>query len=132
MSIDNDKDLVAYDIVVDANKLRHSNIQKKSLKENITSILRKINDELVIAHREGNYSIKTTMPIVFDIPNMSNKVGQRIIWYHVIRHLIDKNFRVDIHPSKDFCKLQITWITREDEQMISQQTKVIAEHTKRF
>jgi hypothetical protein len=132
MSIDNDKDLVACDIVVDANKLRHSNIQKKSLKENITSILRKVNDELVISHREGSYRIITTMPIVFDIPNMSNKVGQRIIWYHVIRHLIEKNYRVDIHPSKDFCKLQITWITKEDEEMITQQTNIIAKHTKQF
>lgn len=132
MSIDSDKDLVAQDIVVDANKLRHSNIQKKSLKENITSILRKINDELIISHREGNYSIVTTLPIVFDVPNMSNKVSQRIVWYYVVRHLLEKNYRADIHPSKDFCKLQITWITREDEEMITQQTKVIAAHTKRF
>jgi hypothetical protein len=129
---DNDKDLVARDIVVDANKLRHSNMQKKALKENITNNLRKINDELITAHREGNFSIQTTMPIVFDVPNMSNKVSQRIIWYHVMMHLMEKNYRVDIHPSKDFCKLRITWITKEDEEKIALQTKLIAEHTKKF
>jgi len=132
MSVDNDKDLVARDIVVDANKLRHSNIQKKVLKENITQILRKINDELSVSHREGNYSTITTMPIVFDIPNMSNKVSQRIIWFHVLQHLMVKNYRVAINPSKDFCKLKITWITKEDEEMMSRQTQIIAEHTKRF
>lgn len=132
MSLDNNKELSVRDIVVDANKLRHSNIQKKSLKENITEILRKINDELTVAHREGHFSITTTMPIVFDIPNMSNRVSQRIVWYHVIQHLLEKNYRVAINPSKNFCKLRITWITKEDEQMMANQTKIIAEHTKRF
>ena len=132
MSIDNDKDLLCRDLVIDANKLRHSNIQKKAVKENISEILKKINDELIVAHREGGYSIITTMPIIFDVPNMSNKVSQRIVWYHVMKHLLDKNYRININPSKDFCRLQITWITQEDEQMIMHQTKVIAEHTRRF
>ena len=132
MSLDNDKELICRDIVTDANKLRHNNIQKKSIKENITEILRRINEELVIAHREGNYSIMTHIPIIFDVPNMSNRVSQRIIWYHVMKHLLDKNYRININPTKDFCKLHITWITREDEQMIAVQTKVIAEHTRRF
>lgn len=132
MSLDNDKDLICRDIVVDANKLRHNNMQKKALKENIIEILKKINDELLLSFREGGYNIITTMPIIFDVPNMSNKVSQRIIWYHVMKHLLDKNYRININPSKDFCRLQITWITQEDEQMISHQTKVLAEHTLRF
>lgn len=132
MSIDNDKELVCRDIVIDANKLRHSNIQKKALRDNIVEILRKINDELIVSHREGSYSIITTMPIIFDVPNMVNKASQRIVWYHVIKSLLDKNYRININPSKDFCRLQITWITPEDEQLISLQTNVIAQHTKRF
>ena len=120
------------DIVVDANKLRHSSIQKKAIKDNISEILKKINDELVVAHREGGYSIITTMPIIFDVPNMSNKVSQRIVWFHVMKHLIDKHYRISINPSKDFCRLRITWITQEDEQLILHQTQVIAEHTQRF
>lgn len=132
MSLDNNKEIEVKDIVINANKLRHSNIQKKALKENIVQILKKINDELVVAHREGNYSIITTMPTVFDVPNMSNKVSQRIIWYHSIQHLLVQNYRVAINPTKDFCKLKITWITKEDEEMISRQTKTIAEITQRF
>lgn len=132
MSLDNDKDLLCSDIVIDANKLRHNNVQKKAIKENITEILRKINDELIVAYREGSYNIITTIPIIFDVPNMSNKVSQRIIWYHVMKHLLDKNYRICINPTKDFCRLKITWITQEDEHLIATHTKVIAEHTKRF
>lgn len=120
------------DIITDAKKLRHSNIQKKALKENITEILRKINEELITSHREGSYSITTTMPTIFDVPNMSNKVSQRLIWYQVIKHLLEKNYRVNINPTKDFCRMQIIWITQEDEELISHQTQLIADHTKRF
>ena len=125
-------DIEIKNIVIDANKLRHSNIQKKALKENIIQILRKINDELSVSHREGYHKIVTTLPTVFDIPNMSNTVSQRIIWFKVIQHLLEKHFRVDIYPTKNFCKLRITWITKEDEEMISIQNKTIAERTKRF
>lgn len=63
---------------------------------------------------------------------MSNKVSQRIIWYQIIKILSSKNYRVYINPTKDVCKLKITWITKEDEVTILHHTKTIAEHTKIF
>lgn len=127
-----DSDTTIADIIDDATKLNHSNIQKRVLKENIIEILKKINDELNIAHKEGEFQIFTTLPTVFDIPNMSNKVSQRIIWYQIIKILSSKNYRVYINPTKDVCKLKITWITKEDEVTILHHTKTIAEHTKIF
>lgn len=132
MSFEKNKDIEINNIVVNANKLRHSNIQKRALKENIVEILRKINDEVSVAHREGKYNIITTMPTIFDIPNMCNKTSQRIIWYHIISHLNNQKYRVEIFPTKNFCKLKITWITKEDENTINEQISKIAECTKRF
>lgn len=120
------------ELVIDAERLKQNNVQKKSLKENIYENLRKINDEIVVAHRESKYEIITTIPTIFDIPNMSTKVAQRIVWYSIITYLEGKNFNVFINPNKDYCKLKIKWLSKEDEDIIKEQTKTIAEHTKQF
>jgi len=120
------------DALVTANSLRNNNLQKRNLKEVITDIIRRISQELIIAHREGSHHIITTMPITFSIPNMSNTDSQRYIYASVIEELISKDYRIWISPGKDVCKIKITWMSPEDETEIKYQMQLIAKHTKKF
>lgn len=127
-----DRIQLSKDALVTANSLRNNNLQKRNLKEVITDIIRRISQELIIAHREGSHHIITTMPITFSIPNMSNTDSQRYIYASVIDELISKDYRIWIDPGKDVCKIKITWMSPEDETEIKYQMQLIAKHTKKF
>lgn len=116
-------------ILVDANKLRHSNLQKKLIHDNIKEILKKINDELLISHKESQYYIITNIPAIFNIPNLNNKISQRIIWASIINYLEYKNYIVLINPQAQTCRLKISWISREDSKVINSQTTLLASRT---
>jgi hypothetical protein len=124
-----DKIQISKDALITANSLRNNNLQKRNLKEVITDIIKRISQELIIAHREGSHHIITTMPITFSIPNMSNKDSQRYIYASVIDELIAKDYRIWISPGKDTCQIKITWMSPDDESEIKYQTQIIAKHT---
>ena len=123
---------ISDDVLINANSLRNNNIQKRQIKENIVEILRRLNQELIAAHREGKHNIITTLPITFDISNMINKNSQRVIWSNIIDFLIKKKFRVWINPTNNSCKLKITWINEADESEINIQNNIIIKNTKTF
>jgi hypothetical protein len=120
------------DALIHANSLKNNSLQKRQLKEIITDIIRRISQELIIAHREGKHSITTNIPITFTIPNMSNKDSQRVVWSNIIDELKSKSYRIWISPSKDTCHVKITWMSPDDENEITTQMKLIIKHTKRF
>jgi len=123
---------ISADMVINANSLRNNNIQKRHIKETITEILKRLNQELINAHREGKHFIVTTLPITFDIPNMNNKDTQRLIWSRVLEYLLEKKYRVWINPTNDSCKIKITWINEVDEIDIANQNRIIINHTKKI
>lgn len=123
---------ISDDVLINASLLRNNNIQKRQIKENIIEILRRLNQELTTAHREGKYNIITTLPITFDISNMINKNSQRVIWSNVLEYLIKKKYRVWINPTNDSCKLKITWVNEDDETEINIQNNIIIKNTKTF
>jgi hypothetical protein len=119
---------ISSDIVMDANHLRHTNLQKKALSEYIVEILRNIKEELRIAHQEGSHEITYSLPITFNVPNMSNKECQRIIWATIFSRLISKNYRVSWYQNEknnDKIFMKITWISIEDENTVKQQLDLI-------
>lgn len=129
---DSSKIKISGDALCNANSLRNNNLQRRSLTEAVVDIIRRINQELIIAHREGRHDIITTMPIVFSIPNMSNTDSQRFVYASVIEELISKGYRIWICPDKDNCKIKITWMSDSDDAEIKFQTQLIAKHTIKF
>lgn len=123
---------ISEDALVSANSLRNNNLQKRHLTETIIDIIRRISQELILAHREGKHHIITTIPITFGIPNMSNKDSQRVVWASIIDELNSKYYRTWISPKKDACKLKITWMSPADEADIKHQMNIIARHTQDF
>ena len=120
------------DALINAENLRNNNVQKRNLKEVITDIVRGINSELIVAHREGKHHIITNIPITFNIPNMTNKNSQRYIWASIIEEIKNKGYRVWINPTSDNCKLKITWLNSTDESEINLQNDLITKHLEKF
>lgn len=115
-------------ILMDANTLRHTNLQKKVLAEYITEILYNIKEELRIAHQEGLHEITYNLPITFNVPNLNNRECQRIIWATIFSRLISRNYRVSWYQSpKNNNKIimRITWISIEDEHTVDKQLELI-------
>ena len=127
-----DKIDISNDALIHANNLRNNNLQRRQLKEVITDIVRRINQELIMAHKEGHHHIITNIPITYNISNMSNKDSQRFIWASVISELKSKHYRVWICPTKDVCRLKITWMSSNDETEITQQMNLIIKCTNDF
>ena len=130
--MDSDKIKISSEALGSAFLLRNNNLQRRHLTETITDIIRRINQELKIAHREGKHFIITTIPITFEIPNMSNKDSQRVIWANIIDELNAKHYRTWICPQKNKCRIKITWMSPDDESEVKHQINLIIKHTKEF
>jgi len=118
--------------LVDAHTLKNNNVQKRAIDENIADIIININTELKTARTNGESTIVVEIPIVFQIPNMTNKDAQRIIWSSIIDMLKNKNYNVLINHNKDNCRLKITILDREDTLRIKQQMDILANNSGQF
>ena len=127
--MESEKIKISSDALVYANALKNNNLQKRQLKEEITNIIRRISEELVIAHKECKHDIITTIPITFSIANMLNRDSQCVIYASVLDELINKNYRAWINLKSDECRVKITWMSSDDELEIKYQTNLIAKHT---
>lgn len=130
--MENDKIKISTDALISAHALRNNNLQKRHLVETTTEVVRRISQELISAHKEGRHHIITNIPITYNIPHLSNKDSQRIIWSNIIETIISKNYRIWISPGKDICRIKITWMSPEDETDIKTQMNLIAKHTMDF
>ena len=95
-------------ILIDAEILKRSSEQKELLKKEINQILRLLMDDIHKAKQSYKTGVNTTFPITYNIPGLSNKDSQRIVWSSLITELNEKNYRVKISPTKDKCKVKIT------------------------
>jgi hypothetical protein len=102
-------------IVVDANTLKQTNVQRRQINEYVSEILQNINEEIHMAYQEGKQEFITELPIVFNITNMSENRAQTEIWSKIIDYLESKHYRIMINPSKNSCMLKISWLSVEDE-----------------
>jgi hypothetical protein len=130
--MNSDKININTEALIPATKLRNNNLQKRSMKEIITDVIKQISQELVLAHREGRHDITTSIPITYAIPNMSNADGQRVVYATIIEELIEKGYRIWINPGKNECRIKITWMSPADENELHLQNALIAKHTKKI
>jgi hypothetical protein len=114
-------------ILVHASKLRKSNSQKKELRDYVVDIARKLNDEIKTGHNMGDHHINTSLPITFNVTNMSNSDSQRIIWFTLLKWLNNKTYITKIKVSDTKCLLTISWISEEEAEHINYQKQFIAQ-----
>jgi hypothetical protein len=130
--MDSDKIQLSDTSLIPAINLRNNNLQKRRLREIITDIIKRISQELIVAHREGKHFIITNIPTTFDVSNMANRDSQLCIWSNIIDELIAKQYRIWINPKKNVCRIKITWMSPEDESNVKYQMNLIAKHTGNF
>lgn len=115
-------------VIIDAEILKKSSEQRTLLRKSTTDILRSLMDDIMKAKQSYKNSTITRLPITFQVPGLSNKDAQRIIWSNIIKELNKKNYRVKINPAKDSCLIQIIWVSKEEESIIREQLDLIASH----
>jgi|SRR6476620_8482634 len=119
-------------ILIDANSLKQSNTQKRRINEYVIEIIRQINKELKDAKGDGKHHIITEIPIIFEIPNITQEESKIAIWAQTINVLKNKGFNVAINYNKDVCRLKIEWMSEEEQGAINNQIKLLKDSFANF
>ncbi len=116
---------------VKASALKKNPAQMNLIKKEVSIILNHLDTELKIARDAGKHNVVVTLPITFDIPNMSNADSQRIIYAKILGSLIDREFvpEIDLRPNTSI--LSITWLSSEELKEMDVQTALIAKYSKK-
>lgn len=111
--------------------LKQNESQKKTIKKEIVTILNSMDTEIKLAHEQGrNYEVTITVPINFSIPYMQNKDAQRIIYYEILKSLLEREFIVEIDLQKNSTVFYITWVSSDEKHEIELQNTLLAKHTR--
>lgn len=116
---------ISENILTDARQLRQSNAQKRHIKQWIMQLLGKIGEDIKVAHQEGRTYIVYELPDVFGIPNLSEEDAKREIWATILQQLKLKNYNVTLNPCEGAFLLKIVWYSREDEDIVLYQRRII-------
>ena len=116
---------------IKASQLKSNEAQNRAVMKEVMSILAYIDDKFKAANDEGIHNISVTVPIIFSIPNMSNKDAQRSIYYRILTSLLDREFEVVIELADDKSKFHITWLSDEEMKEIELQNALIVKHSRR-
>ena len=119
--------------VLDVESMRRKNGRYRELNEMILETLRRLNDEMVTASKEGRTHIVSTVPSTFAISGFTNAKCQTYAYGTIINLLEKKGYDVAITiETNGKAIIEIAWSTREkDESMLdAYYLKVIAKHTK--
>ncbi len=114
-----------------ASSLKHNDIQKRAIKKEVLSILANMDNDIKSAHEQGkNYEVVIRVPITFSIPHMQNKDAQRVIYYEILKSLLDREFIVELELNKDYTIFYITWMSSEEKLEIEMQNNTLAKYTR--
>lgn len=112
-----------------ASSLKKNNAQIKAIGSELVHILNKIDDDLKIAHDDGRKSAVVSVPINFSIPYMKNSDAQRIIYYKILRSLLDRGFHPRIELKKTATVFNVSWLSDEEKDEIKVQNTLLAKYT---
>lgn len=117
------------DVLIDANTLRLTVVQKKQIKAAIREVLLHLNQSIMQAHEAGKSTIVDKLPMQFAIDGMSFTKMQQHVWCAVIAALKNKNYKVAIEPIETECTIYIKWESEDDIEESKRQLKILAKHT---
>lgn len=117
------------DVLIDANTLRLTVVQKKQIKAAIREVLLHLNQSIMQAHEAGKSTIVDKLPMQFAIDGMSFTKMQQHVWCAVIAALKNKNYKVAIEPIETECTIYIRWESEDDIEESKRQLKILAKHT---
>ncbi len=115
-----------------ASSLKINELQKKAIQREVNALLPQIDDELKMAHEQGKHrEVQINLPITFAIAYMANKDSQRIIYYEVLKSLVERGFEVEIDLKPQSTIFNVRWLTDDEITAITMQNAILAKHQKK-
>ena len=115
-----------------ASALKNNEAQKKAVSKELNAILARMDDEIKVAHENGNHRVAVALPITFSIPYMKNADAQRTIYYHILTSLIERDFKtIEIELKQNATIFHISWLSPEELNQISLQSMLLAKYKKK-
>lgn len=114
-----------------ASVLKNNDLQKKAVMKEVNTIISRADSDIKIAHEQGKHNVLITVPVLFQIPYMSVRDAQRIIYYKILQSLLSREFDVKISIRSDVCLFDVTWISSEEQHEIDLQNALLAQYTKK-
>ncbi len=114
-----------------ASDLKKSDIIKNALTKELSSIYASVDADIKVAYDQGKKYCVCSVPITYNIPFMTCADAQRYIYYHVLKSLLDREFRAEMELKKEATLFHVTWLSKEEEDEIEQQNAILAKYTKK-
>ena len=112
-----------------ADLLKTNAAKLKSIMKEVNNVLGLIDENIKNAYDQDLSKVVVSVPLLFSIPNMSNKNAQRVVYYKILESLINRNYDVKICLEKDRTSFIIKWISDEEEKEKQLQNLLLAKHT---
>ena len=112
-----------------ADLLKTNAAKIKSIMKEVNNVLGLIDENIKNAYDQDLSKVVVSVPLLFSIPNMSNKNAQRVVYYKILESLINRNYDVKICLEKDRTSFIIKWISDEEEKEKQLQNLLLAKHT---
>lgn len=114
---------------ISADKLSINEIQKKLIQSQVKILLERIYSDIRQAHSINQKELTASLPIMFDIPNVSNKEAQTHIYYMILMDLKDSKYDVKIEWLETHVLFKIRWQKQEDSEKLKQMKDILLEHS---
>ena len=117
---------------LNANHLKNNESQNRIIKNEISDLLTFI-DEEIITHRQSNPRPPAiiSLPILFNIPNMSNAEAQKRIYCGIITSLKNRNFKPLFNIKPNSILLKVSWLSAEEMDELVKMDTLLAHHTEK-
>lgn len=116
---------------ISADKLSISDTQKKLINSQTRILLERIYSDIRQAHSINQRELTASLPIMFDIPNVSNKEAQTYIYYTILMDLKDSKYDVTIDWLETHVLFKIKWQKQEESDKLKHMKETLLEHSEK-
>lgn len=113
---------------ITASQVQKTCATSQILEQQIMTILKTFQSEIIEASKSGLTSININVPTNFSIGNMNNKTAQTIIYDRIIKELEEREFNVKITMSTSSVTYFVRWDVETDSGDLKQMRTTIAQH----
>jgi hypothetical protein len=101
------------------------------IEQEIRSILKTFQSEIVEAGKNGSTSVIVEVPTNFNITGMSNRTAQTIIYNRLIENVEENGFNVRVSMTESGVTYCIRWDIQKNDSDLADMRNVIASHMAR-
>jgi hypothetical protein len=113
---------------ITADQVRRSSTGSMLVDQEIKTILKTFQAEIVDAGKSGYTNVVIPVPMNFNIANVSNQTAQTIIYHRLIDECEAKGFNVRLSMSSSAVTYNIRWDIKQDSGDLKSMREVIASH----